>query len=179
MRDGRAAFQGTYKELLSSGLDLTALLPKDELEAAELAAAPSAAAAAAGAAVAVGSRAHLEGAAIARRSALRNLLMHAFHALVTVVGGVRGIRDTQCGFKLLSRDAARLAFGALHIERWAFDVELSVEIKMFRIRSTWSMWDEFGERDRSQTSRDLGSREAHSVSRNEPERPRFERARAL
>ena len=49
MRDGRAAFQGTYKELLSSGLDLTALLPKDELEAAELAAAPSAAAAAAGA----------------------------------------------------------------------------------------------------------------------------------
>ena len=49
MRDGRAAFQGTYKELLSSGLDLTALLPKEELEAAELAAAPSAAAAAAGA----------------------------------------------------------------------------------------------------------------------------------
>ena len=40
MRDGRAAFRGTYKELLSSGLDLTALLPKDELEAAELAAAP-------------------------------------------------------------------------------------------------------------------------------------------
>ena len=30
MRDGRAVFQGTYKELLSSGLDLTALLPKEE-----------------------------------------------------------------------------------------------------------------------------------------------------
>ena len=39
MRDGRAVFQGTYKELLSSGLDLTALLPKEEVEAgAELAA---------------------------------------------------------------------------------------------------------------------------------------------
>ena len=50
--------------------------------------------------------------------------MHGFHALVTVVGGVTGIRDTQCGFKLLSRRAATLAFGALHIERWAFDVEL-------------------------------------------------------
>lgn len=32
MRDGRAAFQGTYKELLSSGLDLTALLPKEEVQ---------------------------------------------------------------------------------------------------------------------------------------------------
>jgi len=56
------------------------------------------------------------------------------------------------------------------------DVASGVEI---RIRSTWSIWDEFGERDRSQTSRDLGSREAHSVARNEPKRPRFERARAL
>ena len=56
---------------------------------------------------------------------------------------------------------------------------LSVEIKMFRIRSTWSMWDGFGERDRSQTSGDLRSREAHSVSKNEPKRPQFERARAL
>ena len=50
MRDGRAVFQGTYKELLGSGLDLTALLPKEEVEAgAELAAELSAAAAAAGA----------------------------------------------------------------------------------------------------------------------------------
>jgi len=55
----------------------------------------------------------------------------------------------------------------------------SVEIKMFRIRSRWSIWDEFGERDHSQTSGDLRSREAHSVSRNEPKRPHFERARAL
>ena len=53
MRDGRAVFQGTYKELLSSGLDLTALLPKEEEEeeeeveaGAELAAELSAAAAA-------------------------------------------------------------------------------------------------------------------------------------
>jgi len=37
---------------------------------------------------------------------------------------VRGVRDTQCGFKLLSRAAAKTALGALNIERWAFDVEL-------------------------------------------------------
>jgi dolichyl-phosphate beta-glucosyltransferase len=34
------------------------------------------------------------------------------------------VRDTQCGFKLFRRGAARALFGALHIERWAFDVEL-------------------------------------------------------
>ena len=33
MHEGRAAFQGSYKELLSSGLDLTALLPKEEVGA--------------------------------------------------------------------------------------------------------------------------------------------------
>ena len=114
VREGALRARGDWV-LLADADGATAIGDHAKLEAA---------AASAGAAVAVGSRAHLEGDAIARRSALRNLLMHAFHALVTVVGGVRGIRDTQCGFKLLRRDAARLAFGALHIERWAFDVEL-------------------------------------------------------
>ena len=83
------------------------------------------AATSAGADVVVGSRAHLvDTDAVARRSPLRNALMRGFHLLVTVVGGVRGVKDTQCGFKLLSRRAARIAFPALHIERWAFDVEL-------------------------------------------------------
>ncbi|XP_050481188.1 dolichyl-phosphate beta-glucosyltransferase isoform X2 [Bombus huntii] len=38
--------------------------------------------------------------------------------------GVRGIRDTQCGFKLITRESARVVFQALHVERWAFDVEM-------------------------------------------------------
>lgn len=50
--------------------------------------------------------------------------MWGFHVLVGVVGGVRGIRDTQCGFKLFTRAAAQLVMPSLHIERWAFDVEL-------------------------------------------------------
>ena len=52
-------------------------------------------------------------------------------------------------------------------------VERGVEIKMFRIRSTWSILNGCGERDHSQNSGDLGSRDEHSVSRNEPKRPRF------
>jgi hypothetical protein len=49
--------------------------------------------------------------------------MFGFHWCVWLFGS-RQIRDTQCGFKLLSRDAAKMTFPSLHIERWAFDVEL-------------------------------------------------------
>lgn len=50
--------------------------------------------------------------------------MWGFHFVVKHVGGVKGIEDTQCGFKLFTREAARATFMNLHIERWAFDVEL-------------------------------------------------------
>ena len=49
--------------------------------------------------------------------------MHGFHLLVYVLC-VRGIRDTQCGFKMLTRPAAVKLFQLMHINRWAFDVEL-------------------------------------------------------
>lgn len=39
---------------------------------------------------------------------------------------VSSFQDTQCGFKLFSRSAARALFSSLHIHRWAFDVELLV-----------------------------------------------------
>jgi len=70
-----------------------------------------------------GSRAHLEQESIATRSFFRTILMYGFHFLVWFFA-VRSIRDTQCGFKLFTRSAARICFPNLHIERWAFDVEL-------------------------------------------------------
>jgi len=73
--------------------------------------------------IVIGSRAHLVDDVVAKRSFLRNILMYGFHALV-VIAGVPNIKDTQCGFKLFSRKAAHLLFPNLHIERWAFDVEL-------------------------------------------------------
>lgn len=73
--------------------------------------------------IVVGSRSHLEQDAIASRSLFRTLLMHGFHFLVWLFA-VRNIRDTQCGFKLLTRNAAHTLFKNLHVERWAFDVEL-------------------------------------------------------
>ena len=50
--------------------------------------------------------------------------MYGFNFLVVMLSGVHGISDTQCGFKLFSRRAARCIFPNLHLERWAFDVEL-------------------------------------------------------
>jgi len=49
--------------------------------------------------------------------------MYGFHWFVFFVG-VRGVADTQCGFKLFSRRSATYLFPNQHIERWAFDVEL-------------------------------------------------------
>lgn len=45
------------------------------------------------------------------------------HMLVRFVLGF-AYQDTQCGFKIFSRDAAKRIFPTQHLERWAFDVEL-------------------------------------------------------
>uniref|UniRef100_A0A2I3N6U9 Dolichyl-phosphate beta-glucosyltransferase n=1 Tax=Papio anubis TaxID=9555 RepID=A0A2I3N6U9_PAPAN len=83
-------------------------------------------------AIACGSRAHLEKESIAQRSYFRTLLMYGFHFLVWFLC-VKGIRDTQCGFKLFTREAASQTFSSLHVERWAFDVELLYIAQCFKI----------------------------------------------
>ncbi|OQR77144.1 dolichyl-phosphate beta-glucosyltransferase-like [Tropilaelaps mercedesae] len=73
--------------------------------------------------IVIGSRAHLQEKAVAERTLFRTILMYGFHYLVMLFA-VQGIRDTQCGFKLFTREAARVIFASLHVERWAFDVEM-------------------------------------------------------
>lgn len=82
--------------------------------------------------VVVGSRSHLQQEAVAERSFFRTILMLGFHALVYVLV-VRNVRDTQCGFKMLTRQAARRLFRLMHVERWAFDVELLYLAERLRI----------------------------------------------
>ncbi|XP_061752801.1 dolichyl-phosphate beta-glucosyltransferase [Nerophis ophidion] len=82
--------------------------------------------------ISCGSRAHLEQEAVAQRSVFRTFLMYGFHFLVWFFC-VRGIRDTQCGFKLFTRQAALRTFSSLHVERWAFDVELLYIAQRFHI----------------------------------------------
>uniref|UniRef100_A0A1L8E2Q5 Dolichyl-phosphate beta-glucosyltransferase n=1 Tax=Nyssomyia neivai TaxID=330878 RepID=A0A1L8E2Q5_9DIPT len=93
-------------------------------------------------AVVIGSRAHLEQDSIAQRSLFRTILMYGFHTLVWAFG-VRGIKDTQCGFKLFTRSAARVLFQLMHVERWAFDVEIlflaqALGMKIDEIAVNWT-----------------------------------------
>ena len=73
--------------------------------------------------VVLGSRA-VEGARITKRQPLhREMMGRTFNLLIRLLG-VRGLRDTQCGFKLLEGDVARHLFSEMTIERFAYDVEL-------------------------------------------------------
>jgi dolichyl-phosphate beta-glucosyltransferase len=58
--------------------------------------------------------------------------MYGFHVLVKFAG-VPDIKDTQCGFKLFTRKSANALFSNIHVERWAFDVELLYLICIYYI----------------------------------------------
>ena len=74
--------------------------------------------------VVIGSRAHLAHTeAVVKRAWIRNLLMKCFHSLVYLLG-VKGIGDTQCGFKLFTRKSAKAIFSQIHVEGWIFDIEV-------------------------------------------------------
>ncbi|MCC6140210.1 MAG: glycosyltransferase [Nitrospira sp.] len=53
----------------------------------------------------------------------RSILGGCFNALVRL-GGIRGIGDTQCGFKLFEQSVARDLFSASTINGYGFDLEL-------------------------------------------------------
>lgn len=76
-----------------------------------------------GADIAIGSRA-VAGADIrVRQHPARELMGRTFNAMVrTLVMG--GVKDTQCGFKLFTAEAARDLFGRATIDGFAFDVEV-------------------------------------------------------
>ncbi|OWR44187.1 putative Dolichyl-phosphate beta-glucosyltransferase [Danaus plexippus plexippus] len=96
-------------------------------------------------AVIIGSRAHLEKDSLVQRSIFRNILMYGFHFLVWLFT-VKGIKDTQCGFKLFTRKTAQMTFQSLHVNRWAFDVELlyiaqQLRIPVVEVPITWTEID--------------------------------------
>jgi dolichyl-phosphate beta-glucosyltransferase len=71
----------------------------------------------------LGSRAVKDAAITERQPLYRELMGKTFNLLIRLLG-VRGIRDTQCGFKLLDGETARKLFADLTIDRFAWDVEL-------------------------------------------------------
>jgi dolichyl-phosphate beta-glucosyltransferase len=73
--------------------------------------------------VVLGSRAVAGSAVRQRQPFYRELMGKTFNRIIRLLG-VRGLHDTQCGFKLLRGDLARSLCGELTIEGFAYDVEL-------------------------------------------------------
>lgn len=73
--------------------------------------------------LALGSRATAQSQILRRQPWHRRWMGHVFRGAVWLAG-VRGIRDTQCGFKALQGDIARELFQDLKTHGFAFDVEL-------------------------------------------------------
>ena len=92
--------------------------------------------------VAIGSRA-LPGSDIRLpQSWARRNMGRAFNCFVQRVA-VSGIRDTQCGFKCFTRQAARCIFPRLRIDRFGFDVEIlwltrKLGYRVAELPVTWS-----------------------------------------
>ena len=77
----------------------------------------------AGVPVAIGSRALDESLLLARQPWHRQTMGKTFNRLVRLLS-IRGIRDTQCGFKLFDGSLAREIFRRARIDGFAYDVEI-------------------------------------------------------
>jgi len=101
------------RRVLISDADLST--PIEELASLEVAAVD--------AELAIGSRSVATSRVEVPQAILRELAGKAFNRLVRL-GGVRGLADTQCGFKLLDGEVARELARDLVVDRFAWDVEL-------------------------------------------------------
>ncbi len=88
-----------------------------------------------GADVAIGSRAMPAADVEVRARLHRRIIGRIFHGLVWLAG-VRGIRDTQCGFKLFRGPVAHALFSRMRISGFSFDVELLLMARICGFRVT-------------------------------------------
>lgn len=91
--------------------------------------------------VAYGSR--LAGAARTRRSLRREVISRAYVLILRVAAGLR-VSDAQCGFKALTREAARALVPLVVDTRWFFDSELLLiaQANGYRLREVPVRWVE-------------------------------------
>ena len=112
VRRGMLAARG--QRVLFTDADLST--PIDELECLE-------AALDQGADIAIGSRDIAGAHVLEHQPWYRELAGKTFNVAVRTLA-IRGIRDTQCGFKLFRREVIPPIFESQTIERWGFDVEI-------------------------------------------------------
>lgn len=86
----------------------------------------------AGCAVAVGSRA-AEGAKEENKSLVRHMASWGLRTVARILSGVT-VKDTQCGFKLFTHEAARQLFGRQQMMGFSFDLELLYLARKLNLR---------------------------------------------
>lgn len=59
-----------------------------------------------------------------QRDLIRAFLSSVNSFFVKVLIGIKNIKDTQCGFKMFTQSANQYLCSKMHLNRWAFDVEL-------------------------------------------------------
>ena len=91
------------------------------------------AAIAAGADVAIGSRWAKPETQTERQSIVRQVFGRVYNLMLRAILGLN-YKDTQCGFKAFTREAARTIFASQRVERWGFDPELLFLAKTFGFR---------------------------------------------
>ena len=118
-------------------------------------------------AIAIGSR-YMANSAVARQPAWRRGWSRLCN-LVIQKTLVPGVRDTQCGFKAFTADAARATFGRATIDGWAFDLEVLALAKRmgYVVQEVGVEWKD-DERSKVNPWKDLWKviREAVTIKRN-------------
>jgi glycosyltransferase involved in cell wall biosynthesis len=87
-----------------------------------------------GAPIAIGSRAIDRSLVGVHQPAFREYAGRFFNLVMRLVTGLE-FRDTQCGFKLFQREAARDIFSRQQLERFGFDAEVLFLAKLLRYRA--------------------------------------------
>ena len=72
----------------------------------------------------IGSRNFISDEKEANRPLLRKLPSLINNFFVRRLIGIKGIKDTQCGFKIFTQKGKSFIFSKMHLNRWAFDIEL-------------------------------------------------------
>jgi len=71
----------------------------------------------------------------------------AFHAVMGTLLGLSDIKDTQCGFKFMTRSAARKIFSLQKIDGYMFDVEILrlARLLKYKIKEVGVVWRDDGD----------------------------------
>ncbi|HLC85534.1 MAG TPA: dolichyl-phosphate beta-glucosyltransferase [Candidatus Nanoarchaeia archaeon] len=80
--------------------------------------------------VVIGSKALKSTEKIKKQKPHREILGRCFNLLVRIITGLR-FKDTQCGFKLFTKEAAKRIFANVRVRRFSFDVEALYLAKKF------------------------------------------------